>query len=422
MKSKIISVITVFGTLFFILTIEKSIIKIKHLIPEENFSKIVGNLHLFIVFLSVSLFLMLIFSLKETLKKPYNEDKLKAPLIRIVENFQRSQKEIKNKKDELEKKLKEVYSTLELILNSEVIGIIVVDNSLRVVFLNETARNLLSLESTSSFLNIKNSKLKEHLDEEFIKSKDKYAYYEKEVSQRTIAFYALKSNDFKRTVFILKDITTIKEAQKLEELKKEQKALREMARFLAHEVKNSSGIILGNLKLLERKYSKEKIKTIKNEVGYLLNSMELYLRLWKPEHLKLEDIELSNILNEIREDFKDIIEIEFNVSYTAKADRELLKSIFKNLIKNSIEAGATEVKISAKKDKNFIIIEYKDNGAGIKEENLQNIFLPFFSTKDKGSGMGLSFVKKFLIDMGGNIEAKSSKSGAYFVLKLKTLS
>jgi len=104
-----------------------------------------------------------------------------------------------------------------------------------------------------------------------------------------------------------------------------------------------------------------------------------------------------------------------------KADDGMIKRVFLNLVTNGIQAmknGGT-LKVSTKKTRNFIEVSFKDTGVGISEENMKKIFIPFFTTKAKGMGMGLPICKKFVEAHGGNIEVESKEGkGSIFTVKL----
>lgn len=91
-----------------------------------------------------------------------------------------------------------------------------------------------------------------------------------------------------------------------------------------------------------------------------------------------------------------------------------------NLIANAIDAGGKMVEISLTSEKDEITLSVKDDGAGIKEENMSKIFEPFFTTKAEGIGVGLSMTKRIVEkDFDGSIEVVSSeREGSVFTVKL----
>ena len=106
-----------------------------------------------------------------------------------------------------------------------------------------------------------------------------------------------------------------------------------------------------------------------------------------------------------------------------KIDQELIEQVLINLIKNAIQALKEETEknilLSAfLKDNKHIIISVKDNGPGIDEEAQSKIFIPFYTTKKSGSGIGLSLSKQIMRQHLGTISVKSKlNEGTEFVLR-----
>ncbi|HEC44494.1 MAG TPA: HAMP domain-containing histidine kinase [Bacteroides sp.] len=107
-----------------------------------------------------------------------------------------------------------------------------------------------------------------------------------------------------------------------------------------------------------------------------------------------------------------------------KADIDLLEQVIINLIRNAVEAVEEKsdpeinLKIEARTD-NKVLIGVKDNGKGIPADMLDRIFVPFFSTKEKGSGIGLSLSRQVVLMHGGTINVNSSTNkGSTFEIVL----
>jgi two-component system nitrogen regulation sensor histidine kinase NtrY len=102
------------------------------------------------------------------------------------------------------------------------------------------------------------------------------------------------------------------------------------------------------------------------------------------------------------------------------ADRQLVEQVLINLVKNAGEALAEttdpHITISGKLDLGRVIISVADNGAGIHEEDLDQIFIPFFTTKREGSGIGLSLSRQIMTAHNGDIAVSSDSSGTTFRL------
>lgn len=103
-------------------------------------------------------------------------------------------------------------------------------------------------------------------------------------------------------------------------------------------------------------------------------------------------------------------------------DRHQIEQVLINLIKNGIEAcnENPEIVISAKPDhsRRLYFISVRDNGRGIRPEDAQRIFIPFFTTKESGSGIGLSISRRIVNSHNGNLRLQSSPEGSNFIIQL----
>ena len=97
-------------------------------------------------------------------------------------------------------------------------------------------------------------------------------------------------------------------------------------------------------------------------------------------------------------------------------DAEQIKQVLLNLALNAIQAmpDGGRLTFSTKSNENQIVIEITDTGKGIDEKNLRRIFDPFFSTKEKSLGLGLSIAYKITAEHGGNLSAKNSDNRTVF--------
>jgi signal transduction histidine kinase len=92
---------------------------------------------------------------------------------------------------------------------------------------------------------------------------------------------------------------------------------------------------------------------------------------------------------------------------TLAFDRDRMKQVMYNLIKNALDAGASEVVIAVDLSRSPIRLTLRDNGKGIKAANIPKMFTPFFTTKKAGTGLGLSICKKIIEGHGGRISIAS---------------
>jgi signal transduction histidine kinase len=215
-------------------------------------------------------------------------------------------------------------------------------------------------------------------------------------------------------LLLIKDITEEKKREEIEQRNENFVMLGEMAAFLAHEIKNSLGVIYGYTKTI--KGDEEKTGKVNKEVNFLTAMMESFLSFSRPVRVDMEEtIDLVDLFDKIAAE-RDI-EIEINpdlgeAAMSVNSDPALIRSVFSNLLLNSREAGADKVEVIFKpfKDdqaKNLEII-LKDNGRGIDEKIIEKIWYPFFTTKDKGTGMGLAIIRKIITTLNGDISLEAS--------------
>lgn len=201
-------------------------------------------------------------------------------------------------------------------------------------------------------------------------------------------------------------------------------SLGQAARTLTHEIKNPLSAITLQLALLKRSLGKENqedLKVIENETQRLIqltNKVSDFLRnpLGQPEHLDIVQ-SVRNLFPLFGDSIRWVgSSIESGVIYF---DRERLRSVFENILKNAIEAcdGMTvdvEVEITRSKRGRFHVF-VRDRGCGIKAGDERKIFDPFFTTKIHGSGIGLSITRQFLAAGGAELAFKKRDGGGTIV-------
>ena len=223
-----------------------------------------------------------------------------------------------------------------------------------------------------------------------------------------------------------------KELQKnqieLAELEREN-AWKEMAKQVAHEIKNpltplklSVQQLIATFRDKSDKFDSvfEKVtQTILTQIENLSSIATEFSRFAKMPSLKLESVDLLpvlkdtlNLFSEERIDIKLNSEIE---SAVIETDVNQFRRMIINLIRNSIQAEATEIVIQIKLINNNFVLLFVDNGKGISEKDKDKIFEPSFTTKKKGMGIGLKLIKRFLEGINGNIILlETSEKGTTF--------
>ena len=221
-----------------------------------------------------------------------------------------------------------------------------------------------------------------------------------------------------------------------------------VARKLAHEIKNPLTPIQLSIDNLKSKYEKyidisDKEKYDKNlntiliqikQIENLVNEFSDFARMPKPMFRINNLIDLINSNIELLREIDHTIDINLifskNDNLNLSCDNEQISRVIFNLIKNSIESiqekalkiGNFDKKISIeiKRINNYIAINIFDNGIGFSIKTTKELIKPYYTTKKKGSGLGLSIVNKIINDHNGTIEFNSNTTGTNIIIKLLT--
>lgn len=222
-------------------------------------------------------------------------------------------------------------------------------------------------------------------------------------------------------LFLLRDRTELKKME--EELLQNQK-LATIGRFatgMAHEIRNPLNALKGFAQFFAQKFTQEEpaktyAHTMVQEADRLNRVITDLLTFARPKKIEKKEFKLKPFLEEIirllqfdlqKKNLRTILEIE---TESIQADQDGLKQALLNLILNSIEASYPQgtIKIHAKRLNSNLKITIEDFGQGMDEATLKEVFTPFFTTKDKGTGLGMSIVHKIITEHAGNIDINST--------------
>ena len=240
---------------------------------------------------------------------------------------------------------------------------------------------------------------------------------------------------------VFRDISDIKNLEEKLKIKNKLEAIGELAAIMAHELKNPLTSICGSIEVLKEsgtfatKRDQELINVIFKESERLSRTLGEFLAFTGETMLKKERKEILRILDEVlsliknAQDFKDniLIDRKYNSKeiYFAFLDDKQIKQVFFNLILNAVQSmtdGGTltlEAKSYKKDNNNFLKIAIKDTGKGFKKELSERIFQPFYTSKEKGIGLGLTVVKKIIAKHGWHICLESeAEKGCVVIIDL----
>ncbi len=334
---------------------------------------------------------------------------------------------------------------LETVFNSIQEGIIVTDSKGRITYLNDAACELFGLEAEDS--------LGKRLDErvrgldweslsrsEVAVSRDMEIFYP---ANRFINFYIVPlvierqtSDDKIDTAaepvghaIILRDITESRRTEQHTIESERLNALTLLAAGVAHEIGNPLNSLNVHLQLIEREARKldgakraelqESVAVARAEVNRLDSIISQFLRAIRPTRPQLRPENVNAIVEEavrfFAPEIKDrdiVVEQELRSDLPLlELDRDQMKQAFYNVIKNSFEAMKSRgiLRIRTDMDDSHVIVRFTDSGGGISAENLSRVFEPYFTTKTRGTGLGLLIVRRIVREHGGELSIESSE-------------
>jgi two-component system, sporulation sensor kinase B len=207
----------------------------------------------------------------------------------------------------------------------------------------------------------------------------------------------------------------------------------QLAASVAHEIRNPMTSVRGFMQLMQKEnLTKEQHLYISISIEELDRAQEIinqYLALAKPQTDQYETIDLTSVIQQsidVMHSYAILNSIHITQQLESCLEIEGLKleiqQVLINIIKNAIEAikSEGEIWISAAKNSNgFVSILIKDNGVGMTENQMKKLGSPYYSTKEKGTGLGLTVCHQIVKQMGGQIMIKSElNKGTCFTINL----
>ncbi len=235
---------------------------------------------------------------------------------------------------------------------------------------------------------------------------------------------------------ILEDLTEKLEIEEKLRLSKQFETFTELARGIAHEIRNPLNTVMIASQRLEKEFSSslddpefsELIKTLRDEAFRLEANVRKLLDLIKPLRMNMRPDNLSELVEEVVRTMKaETAEKNIEISVFVEKiedfpfDREAMRQVLINLLRNSIDAlpNGGRIEVSLEETDGKVVLRVRDTGIGIEKECLDKIFLPHFTTKKDGMGLGLSLVKRVVEAHGGTIRVESIRGlGTTFIIEL----
>jgi two-component system nitrogen regulation sensor histidine kinase NtrY len=360
-----------------------------------------------------------------------------------------SRRRLERASSDLERKHQEGESRrryIETILERVATGVVSVDRAGRIATVNSAAQRLLDLDASAVgrpavdvFGRVDLAAVNEVLDQVARAKTDSVAHelaVTRDGREHHVAAAAtrLTSADgaFDGTVLVVDDVTPLVRAQKVA-------AWREVARRLAHEIKNPLTPIQLSAERMRRKLDgldpplsnlvNECTSTIIGEVESLKGLVDEFSQFARMPAPKAVPSDVNALLHETLALYDGIVpgvrvERRFESALPpVRLDPEQIKRVVVNLVDNAIEAmnraGTLAVETSLDPSQQVVRLAVADDGPGIPEAERDKLFLPYYSTKGRGSGLGLAIVRRIVAEHGGTVDVTdNSPRGTRFTIEL----
>lgn len=367
----------------------------------------------------------------------------------MAQDLRKSQENLNKVNQSLSEKNRELENQnnyIQAVLNNITAGVISLNFKGEITTVNKAAENILNISKEvilgKRYLDLLNKDYRELLQEVWeqlhkFPSSQWQRQIDLEVGNKSLkllvsAVKLKETGGLGGIVIVFEDISELEKMQRLA-------AWREVARRIAHEIKNPLTPIKLSAQRLEKKFAlqiEDKAflgctNLIIRQVNHLQSLVKDFSSFAKLPEVHLKKDYLAPLLEEVINDFKNTYrDIKWELKYKSevpafKFDREALKRVFINIYLNSVEVLKsskkkeiiTEVFYESALDKVFI--EIRDTGPGISLEEKSRIFEPYFSKKKGGTGLGLAIVKSIINDHQGYIRVRDNiPQGSIFVIEL----
>ncbi|NOY22945.1 MAG: hypothetical protein GXO70_05480 [Acidobacteria bacterium] len=220
-------------------------------------------------------------------------------------------------------------------------------------------------------------------------------------------------------IFIIRDVTLEDAAEESRAREERLFSTGKLASAFAHEIRNPLNTISMIFQQVKNaasmgKTEKDLLRVAEEEVRRLNDFIEKFMRVSKDPEIHPEVAALSPLLLQLAELYRPRMEsanVKLNVKIdkliTLSYDRDRLKGVFVNLLENSLDADASSIEIRGTKTGRFAEISLQDDGCGMEPEQVERVFDLYYTTKQKGTGLGLAYVQRIVSAHGGFVRVES---------------
>lgn len=371
--------------------------------------------------------------------------RLELAYSRLQERFNIVSEELDERNEELYKKvgeLNKLSNYLKTVLKHVSQGILFIDSEGIITICNDSALKIVGKEK------LELCKFADHFPDDFfgfsmqralkfgIAVEVNYIVLRERRIEVSSTFLASLKESIGGVIIVLRDITDMHKLQTIANRNDRMKALGEMAASVAHEIRNPLGGIRGYASLLFRglesdTHLQEMAKNIIEGTKVLERLLGNILNFSRPVDVKLEFYDVVSLVRDVckllkADSFFPEERIKLHLHFSQEKifvplDKELLKTALLNLLVNAVQAIEKNgtITLSILQNNSNCAITISDTGEGIEAKNLENIFLPFFTTKKGGNGLGLAESYKIIQAHFGSISVQSQlRMGTTFTIIL----
>jgi two-component system, sporulation sensor kinase E len=327
----------------------------------------------------------------------------------------------------MERHLRESENKFRQIYENALNGFVIIDKKGCIVDMNRRAKRILDILHTQE--NVYPLKLQDFIFREDFKGRDKWEAFLVNANRtgqfiwnNRIIEYSLSKNIYKdHHLAILRDVTEKKEME--DQLKKSEtlNIVGELAAGIAHEIRNPMTALKGFIQLLQANVKGDfslYFDVITSELKRIESIITEFLILAKPQATHYQQRNIKKIIQDTVDLLTPQASLEnvqimldlMDVVPDLYCEPNQLKQVFINILKNGIEVmpkgGVITVTVCQASDK-LIKVSFKDQGCGISEEKIKRLGEPFYTTKERGTGLGLMVSYKIVAEHNGKIEVES---------------
>jgi signal transduction histidine kinase len=377
----------------------RKVVRSRQLDSLRSLKKILSNLVLFLgVFIAVSAVYLVVLLRRRPAEKSAGAG---SPFQDYLVEMKSTQQELQALVDAKSRSTLEKEELNQSIINTIHLGVVFLDPAGKIEIFNPAAQRMFG----RSFASARNHRLADALPGHpglvrrvlAVEKKDSF-----EIESGPFIFFVdvVPVGEGGR-LLVVRDVTADRKWEKIRRRNTELMMLGEMAAPMAHEIRNSLGVILGYGKALSGE--PEKSRKIVREVQFMTEMMESFLRFAGPvAGISHKKTDLGPLIAAAAASQEIPVDLPAN-GLEIQSDPLLLNVVFGNLFLNARQAGAKRVKVEFAPGTSPTLT-VADDGPGIAAAHAEKIWIPFFSSRDKGTGMGLATVKKLLGALNGDIQ------------------